>query len=61
MSNYEIIYHSRHSIVPHSYKDRPALGRGPELDARSERLSHRVEPRDVPNIHLRCDEAIVSI
>lgn len=59
MSNYEVIYHSRHS---ESFLTLQRAGSsGPELDTRSERLSHRVEPRDVPNIHLRCDEAIVSI
>ena len=63
MSNYEVIYHSRHS---ESFLTRTKIvqrtgSSGPELDTRSERLSHCVEPRDVPNIHLRCDEAIVSI
>ena len=64
MSNYEVIYHSRHSesfLTRTKIVQRAGVGRGPELDTRSERLSHRVEPRDVPNIHLRCDEAIVSI
>ena len=65
MSNYEIST-IRHSIVIPVTRtmvraQRWGDARGPELDARSERLPQSVEPCDVPNIHLRCDEAIVSI